>query len=184
MSWLLAVLVVSIVVAVARGGKFANLAEIYARGWGLLFFALGMQVGAGFLPDDDKTAAMTLILGSYVLLLAAVWLNRSHPGSALAGAGIGMNFVVIAANRGMPVAQEAIVIAGGSTSAPLGAKHVLLDASSALPSLADVIPIPGAVISVGDVLLGVGIGIFIEYQLRRPRRMFRKAARTEPGSAA
>ena len=46
MSWLLVVLIVSILVGVARGGKLANVADIYARGWALLFVAFLMQVVA------------------------------------------------------------------------------------------------------------------------------------------
>lgn len=183
MSWLLVVLIVAILVGVARGGKLANVSEIYARGWALLFLAFGMQVVANILPIGEIGLAVALILTSYVVLLVAVWLNRMLPGALLAGIGIAMNFVVIAANRGMPVSTEAIRLAGGSADTPLDAKHVLLDADSALPFLSDLIPLPGTVISLGDVLLGVGIGVFIEYQLRQPRPLFRKASRTEPGSA-
>ena len=184
MSWLLVVLVVSIVVAVLRGGKLANVSEIYARGWLLLFLAFGMQFAANLLPQGQTNWAVGLILTSFVALLVTVWLNRTLPGTALAGAGIGMNFVVIALNRGMPVSTEAILLAGGAADAPLDAKHVLLTTDSVLPFLADIVPLPGTVISIGDVLLGIGIGIFIEHQLHQPRRLFRHASRTEPGSAA
>ncbi len=183
MTWLLAVLVVSVVIGVARGGKLANVSEIYARGWVLLFLAFGMQWVATLLSADSGRLATALILVSYVALLLAVWLNRRHPGAMLAGIGVAMNFLVIAVNGGMPVSEEAIVLAGGSAGASLDAKHVLLTAESRLPFLADVIPLPREVISIGDVLLGVGIGVFIEYQMRRPRPLFRKASRTEPGSA-
>jgi hypothetical protein len=183
MSWLLVVLIVSILVGVARGGKLANVAEIHARGWFLLFLAFGMQVFANALPEGEINWAVALILTSYVVLLVTVWLNRALPGALLAGIGIAMNFIVIAWNRGMPVSTEAISLAGGSPDTPLDAKHVLLDSQSAMPFLADIIPLPGTVISIGDVLLGVGIGIFIEYQLRQPRPLFRKASRTGPGSA-
>jgi hypothetical protein len=184
MTWLLAVLVVSVVVGVARGGKLANAAEIHANGWVLLFVAFAIQIGALFLPDRARGLATSLILASYAALLAAVWLNRDHPGALLAGIGISMNFVVIALNGGMPVSVEAITLAGGAVDLPLDAKHVLLTADSSLPFMADVIPLPGEVISIGDVLLGVGIGVFIEFQMRRPRPLFRNASRTEPGSAA
>lgn len=183
MTWLLAVLVVSVVVGVLRGGKLANISEVYAHGWALLFVAFGLQFAATLLPDESKRVATTLILVGYVALLVAVWLNRRFPGTLLAGIGIAMNFLVITLNRGMPVSREAMVLAGGTADMPLDAKHVLLTGDSALPFLADVIPLPGSVISIGDVILGVGIGVFIEYQMRRPRPLFRKASKTEPGSA-
>ena len=52
---------------------------------------------------------------------------------------------------------------------------------------ADVIPLRfvgiGEVISLGDVLLALGLGVFLEHELRRPRRYFRRGAQAEPGSA-
>ena len=38
-------------------------------------------------------------------------------------------------------------------------------------------------ISLGDVFLAVGLGAFLEYELRRPRRYFKRGARAETGSA-
>ena len=50
--------------------------------------------------------------------------------------------------------------------------------------LADVIPLPGSVISLGDVFLAVGLGAFIEDQLKQPLRLFRHRVQGVPGSAA
>ncbi len=46
------------------------------------------------------------------------------------------------------------------------------------------IPFPGSVISLGDVLLAVGLGVFIEDNLTRPLRLFHNGAPGLPGSAA
>ncbi len=105
-----------------------------------------------------------LVLGSYVPLLVLVALNRGTPGMWLIGLGILMNFTVIVANSGMPVMSEAAYVAGGTNADAdivASAKHVLLDTSTALPFLADVIPLRlfgfGQVISLGDVFLAVGL---------------------------
>ena len=67
-------------------------------------------------------------------------------------------------------------------------KHILLDETSRLTFFADVIPLRlgaiGQVISLGDVFLAVGLGRFLEHELRRPRRFFRRGASAKPGSAA
>lgn len=182
MPWFAAVLVVSVLVSLFRGGKLANLTEIYARGWWLLFVGFGMQIAAN--PVRDTRLAVGLVLASYVPLLAVVWLNRSQAGMKIAGAGIVMNLLVIAANGGMPVLPEAVELAGGSISTNLDAMHVLLTTSSYLPFLADIIPLPGSVISLGDVFLAVGLGVFIEDQLQQPLRLFRRRVQGIPGSAA
>lgn len=184
MTWLIAVLAVAFIVALLRGGKLSNITEIYARGWWLLFVGFGTQIGADYLPDDRSSLAVGLVLTSYFPLLLVVWLNRAQAGMWIAGIGILMNLTVIALNQGMPVLPEAIELAGGSADAALGAKHVVLDGATHLPFLADIIPIPRTVISMGDVFLAVGLGAFIEDQMQRPPRLFRHRVQGEPGSAA
>jgi hypothetical protein len=103
-----------------------------------------------------------------------------------------MNFVVIAANGGMPVLAGAAEVASGFTvSTPdlSGTfKHVPLDATSHLTFFADVIPLRlvriGEVISLGDIFLALGLGVFLESELRRPRRYFKRGAQAQPGSAS
>jgi hypothetical protein len=184
MTWLFAVIAVSIVVSLFRGGKLSNLSEIYARGWWLLFVGFGMQIAANYVPASNRELAVWLVLLSYLPLLGVVALNQRMPGMWISGIGILMNFTVIALNNGMPVLPEAIVLAGGSADMALGAKHVILDGNSQFAFLADIIPIPSSVISLGDVLLAVGLGVFIEDQLQQPLRLFRHRVQGIPGSAA
>lgn len=134
---------------------------------------------------------MALVLISYLPLLLLVILNRERKGMWLAGLGILMNFSVIAANGGMPVLAEAALAAGGyegSLQVVYGYKHVPLEASTILSFLADVIPVrlfgQGQVISLGDVLLAVGLGAFLEDELRQPVRWFKHGQQTEGGSAS
>ena len=42
----------------------------------------------------------------------------------------------------------------------------------------------GEVISLGDIFLALGLGVFLEHELRRPRRWFKHGARAQPGSAS
>ena len=192
MTWIdpiVAVLVIAVLVALARGGSLSNLGDIHLRSWGLLIVGLAMQVLADVLPDDrswSQDVAVTLILLAYGPLIAVVWLNRESPGMWLAAVGILMNFSVIAANLGMPVSPEAAMLAGAEGDLTLDAKHVLLDSDSRLVFLADIIPLRflRQVISIGDVFLAVGLGQFVEAELRRPVRLFRHGDMGRPGSAA
>ncbi len=184
MLWILLVLAVSVVIGLLRGGKLRNLTEIRVRSWWLLIVGFGIQIVAGFLPVERHSLAVGLVLASYLPLLLFVWLNRSFAGMWIAGIGILMNFTVIAVNAGMPVSTEAVVMAGGGSELVLGAKHVLLDQSTRLPFLADILPLPGSVISLGDVFLAIGVGVFLEDQLRQPVRLFAHRVQGEPGSAA
>jgi len=148
------------------------------------------------LPDKDwaRSAATAMILTSYLPLLILVLINRHREGMWLAGVGVLMNFSVIALNGGMPVLEGAAVVAAGlgggagGFQLALDFKHVLLDASTRIPFLGDVIPVRlfgiGQVISLGDVLLAVGLGRFLEDELRRPVRWFKRGIHTEGGSAS
>ncbi len=194
MLWLAIVLFIALVMAVLRGGRLTNLGDVELRAWWLLLIALALQFGTTWLPDTDwaEGLGVGMVLLSYGLLMVLVLLNRSRPGMCLAGVGVLMNFTVIALNGGMPVLAEAAEVASGFTvTAPdlSGSfKHITLDASSRLTLLADVIPLRlgslGQVISLGDVFLAVGLGRFLEHELRRPRRYFKRGAHAQPGSAS
>lgn len=193
MLWLALVLFIALTISVLRGGRLVNLGDIELRGWWLLPIALGLQVGVGWLPESStgQTIGLVMVLFSFVLLLILVLLNRSKPGMWIAGIGVLMNFTVIAVNGGMPVLAGAAEVASGFTvSQPdlSGSfKHILLDETSRLTFFADVIPLrlagTGEVISLGDIFLAVGLGAFLEHELRRPRRWFKHGARAQSGSA-
>jgi Family of unknown function (DUF5317) len=193
MLWLALVLFIALTISVLRGGRLVNLGDIELDAWWLLLIALGLQVGTGFLPQSEsgESIGLVLVLVSYVLLMLLVWMNRAKPGMWIAGLGVLMNFTVIAINGGMPVLAGAAEVASGFTvSQPdlSGSfKHTILDETSRLTFFADVIPLRiagiGEVISVGDILLAVGLGAFLEHELRRPRRWFKRGARAQTGSA-
>ena len=193
MLWLAIVIFIALVIAVLRGGRLVNLGDIELRSWWLLFLALGLQVATRWLPEADwsEDVGLGMVLFSFLLLMLMVILNRSKPGMWIAGLGVLMNLTVIAVNGGMPVLAGAAEVASGFTvgSPDLSGtfKHVPLDESSRLTFFADVIPLRlagiGEVISLGDVFLALGLGVFLEHELRRPRRYFKRGAQAQPGSA-
>lgn len=195
MLWLALVLFLALTIAVLRGGRLSNLGDIQLRMWWLLPLGFLLQIATAWLPRSAswaETAGLALILSSFVPLLVLVILNRDRTGMWLAGVGVLMNFSVIAINGGMPVLAEAAEAAGGfigeGFSVETSYKHVILDASTRLAFLADVIPIrmfnQGQVVSLGDVFLAVGLARFLESELRRPVRWFKRGARAQAGSAS
>lgn len=193
MLWLAIVVFLSLAISVLRGGHLINLGDIRLRGWWMLVVAVILQAGTIPLPRDEdwaETLGVAMILISFGLLMILIVLNRERPGMWLAGIGVLMNFTVIALNGGMPVMTEAALVAGGFSGDPGitdSFMHVPLDDGTRLTFFADVIPLRlvtiGQVISLGDVFLAVGLGRFLEYELRRPRRLFKKGASGAPGSA-
>ena len=193
MLWLAIVLFLALTIAMLRGGRLINLGDIELKSWWLLLVSLGLQLGTRWLPDEtwSETVGVIMMLASFVLLMILVVANRSKPGMWIAGLGVLMNFTVIAVNGGMPVLAGAAEVASGFTVAePVisgSFKHTLLDETSRLTFFADVIPLRlvgiGEVISLGDIFLALGLGVFLEHELRRPRRFFKHGASAQPGSA-
>ncbi|HLT97591.1 MAG TPA: DUF5317 domain-containing protein [Acidimicrobiia bacterium] len=195
MLWLALVLFLAMTIAVLRGGRLSNLGDIQLRLWWLLPVAFLLQIATSWLPDSaswSEGVGLAMILTSFVLLLVLVILNRERTGMWLAGVGVLMNFSVITLNGGMPVLEGAWEVASGFADATMSLegsyKHVVLDATTRLSFLADVIPIrlanQGNVVSLGDVFLAVGMGRFLESELRRPVRWFKRGARAQAGSAS
>ena len=192
MLWLVVVMSVAVIVALVRGGRLTNLAEIRLKYWWLLPLSFALQVGTQLLPNRpwSDSVGVAMVLASYVPLIGLVFGNRDRSGMWLAGIGVLLNFTVILLNGGMPVLTEAAVVASGFSPTPQLAdsyKHIALDESSRLHFLADVIPIRilgrGTVLSLGDVFLAVGLARFVEAELRRPVRWFRPGVRLSGGSA-
>ncbi len=107
--------------------------------------------------------AVGLLLASYAVLLVFVGVNIRVAGFPLIAAGFVLNALVISANGGMPVNENALHVAAGpyyqQTLTRLtvhgGAKHHLERRSDELVGLSDVLPIGGPVrqvVSIGDVL--------------------------------
>lgn len=195
MLWLALVLFLAMTIAVLRGGRLTNLGDIQLRMWWLLPLGFLLQIATSWIPASApwaETVGLTLILVSFVPLLTLVIVNNGRTGLWLAGVGVLMNFSVIALNGGMPVLEGAAEVAsgfsGGAVTVSGSYKHVMLDETTRLAFLADVIPIrianQGQVVSLGDVFLAVGLARFLESELRRPVRWFKRGARAQAGSAS
>jgi hypothetical protein len=167
----LALAVVGGTLGTLRGGSLDSLSRTKLRWWGLLVLGLGLQLLFGYWQPAwlNRAAAVATVLSSNAAIAVFVWANRHLPGMLLVGAGLLLNVIVIAANGAMPVSPGASRIAHvpRSLSDP-GIKHERLDSDTALPWLGDVIPVPrlGEVMSVGDVVLAVGLGVLVYTQTK------------------
>lgn len=148
--------------AVMRGGSLDRLAATQFRLPWLVLLGLGVQIGFDLWSPEwaDEGAGLAVLLGSNLLIAIFLAANFRLPGVLLAAIGMALNVIVIAANGAMPVSTLALEKAGFEGEVgDLGSKHELLDAGTKVPWLADVIPVPyaRAIISLGDVVLGMGI---------------------------
>lgn len=179
-------LVAAIAVAWLTNGDLRKLEKTPLRhGW-LLAVAVVMQL-ALFPPilggRPFGTATPYLYVTSLVLVLVALLLNLRTAGLPLAAAGVGLNLVCILANGGyMPtprwaaeaagIAGEYVPLAGGPAGASVYAYSIMYSRPK-LAFLGDVLVLPmgrfAAALSIGDVLLALGVAWLLIHYSRRPR---------------
>lgn len=184
---LLWALPIGIILGYLRGGRLENLSRLELRGPWLIFAALAVQLlifplgpGGPLLPVGT-TATAVLHLGSYGLLGAFVWRNRREGGIVLMGVGMLLNVIVISANGGyMPTSPELLAAAGRGEAARqlreagVYANNICADCegtAARLPFLGDVLYVPAwvplaNVFSLGDVLLMLGLILFLQAKMR------------------
>ncbi|NLJ30823.1 MAG: DUF5317 domain-containing protein [Clostridiales bacterium] len=123
-----------------------------------------------FAPRFALRYAAIITCTEYLCIFAFLYLNRRYRLScALMAAGSLSNFLVIAANGfRMPVSAAALAMFPGMTAQAVYARranYFIVQGRANLYFLADIIPVPvrgfGAFISVGDLVLGVGIMLLL-----------------------
>lgn len=153
------------------GGRVSNLLEWVPPLWEALVGGIAVRVLLDLLPWSGFLPS-TLAIASTAALLAFALVNVRIGGMVLVVAGLGLNLLVMFVNWGMPVSASALVSAGIVTEKQVG--DVVLSGGrevadgAFLGFLGDVIPLPwGQVISIGDVLVLVGIALVTASVLRR-----------------
>lgn len=168
-------ILLGLVAGLAAGGRLDNLIRVRLRWVALLFLAVIVRFGTELLLARGLAPIEQLRLPlfglAYGLLLVGLWVNRHHPGFALAFVGSLSNATAILLNGGaMPIYEPSLRVAG------LGPEDVTSPFYSIVPAelpvdfvlragpLIDLIPIPvppfQGVASVGDLFLGAGLTIF------------------------
>jgi len=196
---LLASLGTAIAIVWLQGGGLGGLGDVRFLFWWMIPIVAAVQSVLIRVPYSDtrlpwwhpRPYAMFV---SYVVLWCAVWLNQRLPGMRIVLAGITLNLIVIAANGGyMPVQPEALARLGYGDAAyhmqpgsiVLGSKDVVLPTQQApLWMLGDVLVIPEpfpwpTAMSIGDVLLAVGVFLFITQTAGRQIERQRKLCETQ-----
>jgi MFS family permease len=173
---LLGGILLGLILGLLVGGRLSNLINVRLSWVTSLFVALILRYGTELAIERGITLAdqlrLPLFASSFVLLLAALWANRRHPGLTLAFVGVLSNAIAIVVNGGrMPIWEQSLIAAGFSPADAGTAFHTVLhstiDANFLLHAgpFADVIPIPIPIIqnvaSVGDLFLTAGLAFFL-----------------------
>jgi MFS family permease len=169
---LLSSILLGLVIGALAGGRLPRLADLRLHWVWLLGAALAVRLLAGLMVTSDVAPELAGAWGlplTYGLIVAWLYRNWTVPGLQVAAIGVSLNILATVLHGGkMPVWDGALFAAGLSLQDLVGDPfHVVLRARSAADFVGqggmfgDVVPIPipilRDVVSVGDVLLWVGI---------------------------
>jgi hypothetical protein len=177
---LLAALLVAVLIGLFSGGRLGRLGALNLRFAWMALLGFGMQIYMIYWPSATAPAFLSLhtalLVSSYLILLAFVWINRRLMGMFVVGLGLLMNLSVMLANGGyMPITPEAVVRVGHEyelqTFEPgarlRNTKDVMLPREQTnLWFLSDIFAVPRpfpipSVFSPGDAVLALGAAILI-----------------------
>ena len=177
----LSTILLALIVGALAGGGLPRLADLKLRWTGLLIAALALRLAAGLTREtgfSDIPVGWAYI-AAYGLIFAWLWGNWRVPGLQIASVGIGANMAAVLINAGqMPIWSAAFFSAGFTEADILNDPfHTVLRVDTVASFVAqgglfgDVIPLPipiiRDVISIGDVLLALGIFWAIVYSMTR-----------------
>lgn len=171
-------LLLAIIIGYIRKGKLTNLENLPLKGWpliaaGILIYILQISI---LRISDGNIAHIVFInlkwfqIASNSAMITGLLISSREPGYILSSLGMLLNMIAAFVNGGrMPVSPTALeklglfeqlsVLQAGGTSV-----HQLLDETTKLYLLCDVIPIPvitPKAASLGDLILSIGIFLII-----------------------
>src|ERR671918_2415893 len=179
----LSAIVLALIIGALAGGGLPRLADLKLRWLWVLAIALGLRLaaaGARELGIADAVPVSWLYVGAYAVLFAWLWGNWRIPGLQIASVGIAANGLAVIINGGhMPIWSGAYLAAGFPAADIAGDPfHYILSTDTVAGFVAagglfgDVIPIPipyiRDVVSIGDMILALGIFWAIVYSMTRP----------------
>ena len=188
------VIIISIVIGLFRKGKLSSLSQISIKKIELIVLACLIQGGIIFLGSKEIKFVLDyspyMIIFSYIVLLLAVWYNKTLKGIKIIALGIIFNFIVIVVNGGhMPVLLSSLYKVGLNDFALVLKEgtyitHILISEETLFRFLADVIPLSPpspdpSVVSAGDFLMFYGVFGLIQNAMLKKQNSEEKEQNSE-----
>ncbi|SHG97804.1 hypothetical protein SAMN02745245_00213 [Anaerosphaera aminiphila DSM 21120] len=165
------------------GGNFTNLMEFKIKGIKVLLIGVLLNIIIYLFSSVDFGFVTKLIIDNYTVLhifsllfiIAGLILNYDNAGIVTIVLGLSLNIIPIILNGKMPVSKEALIATGNSKVIEIitqgrSLSHGIFNSPKAL-FLSDIIalksPYSPKVISVGDIVISVGLIITIVLISRR-----------------
>jgi len=167
--------IISIIIGYILKGKINNLENVNVKGGLLAAVAFGLEftviilIRKGILTNGTLTYLLDLSM--YILLGVFVYLNRKDSFVLLMGIGFLLNAVPILLNGGaMPVSAKAYTAVGLKSEVTKEGLYCFINGNTRFWFLGDIIPykfISKLVISIGDIVIAIGLMLFIITGMRK-----------------
>jgi hypothetical protein len=174
--------IVGLLAGWATGGRWRALSEVRFRHPSFVLVAIAAQAalelpGIRSWPSSLRFAIVVvtyLVVGWWIFQNVRATAGGARFGLGLVECGWALNLLAIVPNGGMPVSESALDRAGIAQSISVihghFSKHVPVNHGTVLRVLGDVIPLSWfrSVISPGDIVMAVGIGLLVAAAMRTP----------------
>lgn len=168
-------IIFGVIIGYILKGRLSNLENMELKGIYLIAFGFSIEFVIILLIRKNIVTAgiSTLFLDviMYLLILTFIFLNRKNRYIVIMGMGFMLNALAIFSNGGtMPVSTSALETIGFSTNVHTEGLYTLINANTNLSFLGDIIPIDFIgrfVVSVGDIISGIGLVLFIITSMRK-----------------
>lgn len=171
----------SIIIGKIRGGKIVKIGKIHIKGWYLFVIAFLIQAISTLSYKKDFRTISVIVeeyfvyinIGAYILMIIGILLNINQVSMRYIFIGTLLNCVAVFLNGGkMPVFSKCLKYVSLDNHIKVLEEgkiltHTLMSNETKFKLFADVIPIPKPypfpkVISVGDILISIGIFLLIQ----------------------
>lgn len=174
-------LVYALIIGLLLKGDIKKLNDLHFKKINLIFiafiieFLIVMSIKNGIITSSYYTYFINLIM--YILIFIFIYENRENPWMVMMGVGFLLNAIAIFSNGGaMPVGQYAIDTAKLTNNVTAEGLYVLVDESTRMWFLGDVIPLTFPrkfAISIGDIVSAIGLMLLIITAMKP--KIFKKA---------
>lgn len=176
---LIEIFIISVLIAFFRGGKLNNLTYVRIKGIGFMIFGqMIYSISIRYIANTNNEISRFLfsnftiiIIISFGLILCGLYKNKNISGIKMSMIGIALNLIPTIANGGrMPVSKNALLKLNMIDQLKIMQEdivitHTLITNSTKFKFLSDTIPVKyflPKVISIGDIVLSIGIFLMIQ----------------------
>ncbi len=160
----------ALVVGLASGGNLSGLLQSQLKQESMLIVLFAAQaVARGPLADRYLVAGLVVWGAVSLVLLCILLVHAKWPGLGVAAVGVALNAVVVLSNGGMPAGGSDYFDAGALSRALAVGFYEPITKATHVAWLGDVIPAGTGLASLGDILLVVGVAVFLLELMLQPQ---------------